>query len=1041
MSTRMSAVARLAVAVASCPYASLCAQSRDLAQYEHTAWGVREGAPGGIRSLAQGADGVLWIASDRGLFQFDGVRFERFEPPPGQTLLPRAPNVLLALPDTSLWIGHLTAGVSVFRRGRILTYGTQDGLPGGAVTAIARDSGGTMWAATSRGLARLVGERWEAIDTAAGYPGGYTEPVLVDGSGSVWAVAGDGIYILPRGAARFQKREPTRAGRRDGEVDLVAAPDGSVWAIHRSYGVFPLADGRGGPPPSRTLAYPDTGIYSLIWSRDHPVVAIGTSGRLVRLWLSAVGGAEAGTPDTVSPRALTIPYSRTSGMSGNLIVAALYDREGSLWVGTPTGIDRFRETKLTPIAPPGYLELAAVAPDTSGTAWVATRRGPPAALLRVGDRIVPRLDAPPMLTCIYRDLRGALWIGGTGLWERKGDAFAPVPLPPVQSGGAPFEREIQSVARERDGGLWVAIAFNAGVFRRRPGRGWEQFVARPGLERSPANVITTDSSGRTWLGYQSGELALVVGDSVRLFAAEQGLDVGRVLAISVYRDRVWIGGQSGVAAFDPREAGGRGHRLLVPMLTAGEPLRGVSGLVETADGELWVNGADGVTRIPGAEVRRALAEPGYQVRYERLDYRDGIEPPAQQVRPLPSAAAGPDGRIWFASAGGVAWVDPHRVRRNPVPPPVQLRALTAGGQRYFAGQSSGDTVRLPARTSALGVAYTAYSLAVPDRVRFKYRLEGLDTTWQDAGGRREAFFTNLPPGRYRFYVIASNDDGVWNTTGASLAFTIEPAWNQTWWFFGLVALALLATPALAAVGWQRRRARLAAERAQARFEAMLAERTRLARELHDRLLGGMAGVALQLDIGARRLAAGDNIADIADLLSTLASQARYALTETRKSVGDMRTSPHAQLLHEQLASVAQRTFSETEILVHLTQTGPERPYPTTLEAEIVSIAGEALANARNHSACRTVWVICDYGPRELRVGVRDDGQGFDPSQATPVGHWGLIGMRERAASIEARLTLTSAPGAGTEVVLILPERSGWSGFWRRLVRMGSRDGP
>ncbi len=157
----------------------------------------------------------------------------------------------------------MTAGVSVFRRGRILTYGTQDGLPGGAVTAIARDSGGTMWAATSRGLARLVGGRWESIDTAAGYPGGYTEPVLVDGSGSVWAVAEDGIYILARGAARFEKRKSTGAGHRDGELDLVAAPDGSVWAAHRSYGVFPVGDARGGTPPSRTLAYPDTGIYVL----------------------------------------------------------------------------------------------------------------------------------------------------------------------------------------------------------------------------------------------------------------------------------------------------------------------------------------------------------------------------------------------------------------------------------------------------------------------------------------------------------------------------------------------------------------------------------------------------------------------------------------------------------------------------------------------------------------------------------------------------------------------------------------------------------
>ena len=418
-------------------------------------------------------------------------------------------------------------------------------------------------------------------------------------------------------------------------------------------------------------------------------MAVGTSGRLVRLWLSTLGGGEAGTPEAVPPRALTIPFSRTAGMSGNLIVAALYDREGSLWVGTPTGIDRFRETKLTPIAAPGYLRSAGRCGGHERGVWVAARRGTPAALLAIGDRIVPRLDAPPMLTCIYRDLRGGLWIGGVGLWERKGNAFAPVPLPPVQPGGSAFGREIQAVARERDGGLWVAIAFNDGVFRRRPGRGWEQFGARQGLERSPANVITTDSSGRTWLGYQRGELVLVMGDSVRVFAAEQGLDVGRVLAISVYGDRVWIGGQSGVAALDPREVDGRGHRLFVPMLTAGEPLRGVSGIVQTADGELWLNGADGVTRIPAAEVRRALAEPGYQVRYERLDYRDGLEPPAQQIRPLPSAAAGTDGRIWFASAGGVAWVDPRRVRRNPVPPPVQLRALTAGGRRYFAGQSVG----------------------------------------------------------------------------------------------------------------------------------------------------------------------------------------------------------------------------------------------------------------------------------------------------------------------------------------------------------------
>jgi signal transduction histidine kinase len=351
-------------------------------------------------------------------------------------------------------------------------------------------------------------------------------------------------------------------------------------------------------------------------------------------------------------------------------------------------------------------------------------------------------------------------------------------------------------------------------------------------------------------------------------------------------------------------------------------------------------------------------------------------------------------------------------------------------------------VRLPPRASALSVAYTAYSLAVPDRVRFKYRLEGLDTAWQDAGGRREAFFTNLPPGRYQFHVIASNDDGVWNTVGASLALTIAPAWNQTWWFFGLVALTLIAAPAVGAVAWQRRRARLAAERAQARFDAMLAERTRVARELHDTLLGGMAGVVLQLDACARRLAADDrDTASLSQLLSTLYSQARQVLAETRQSVSAMRISPHGRLLHEQLAEVARRTFSETDVAVHLEQAGPPRPYPPTVETEMVGIAGEAMTNARHHSGCRTMWINCRYARNALRLVVRDDGRGFDPSQATPTGHWGLIGMRERAASIGAELTITSVPGTGTEVVLVLPERSRWSLLWSRLVRMRRRHGP
>lgn len=1025
---------QLATFLACCPCALAPAQSFDVSQYAHTAWTVQDGAPGAVRNLAQGVDGVLWIASERGLFQFDGVRFERFEPPPGQALLPYGTHILLPLRDTALWIGHFTTGVSVLHRGRIVTYGTQDGLPGGTVTAIARDSAGAMWASTTRGLARLNGRRWEEIGPDAGYPGGFTEPVLVDGRGSVWAVSEDGIYVLARGAKHFQKRDVTEPGGRGSRVQWLAiAPDGSIWGVQRPIGLFRVADARGDPPSDGAVAYADTLPFGVTFARGRPAVLTSTTGRLVGLWL----------PDTTSPRGSRtvagtpneIPFSRAAGMSGDRIMAALYDREGTLWVGTPAGLDRFRETKLTPITWPGQMNWPAVAADTNGAVWVAARNASPSTLFAIGDRVIPRLPAPSTLTSIYRDLHGGIWVGGEpGLWERKGDALVTVPLPAPLVPGSPVRQQVHAIARDRADRLWVSMV-NDGVYRRRVGAGWERFEPSRELGRTFANAIATDTSGRTWLGYGTGQVALVVKDSVRVLTAADGLNVGSVLAISVHGDRVWVAGQFGVAALAPREAARPGQLPFVTLATAGEPLRGVSGVVETADGELWLNGADGVTRIAAAEVRRALTERGYAAQYERLDYHDGIEPPAPQIRPLPSAVAGTDGRIWFTSAGGVSWVDPRRVRRNAAAPPVHLRSLSAGGRRYLVGNPAGDSVRLPPRTTPLSVVYTAYSLAVPERVRFRHRLEGLDTAWQDAGGRREAFYTNLPPGRYRFHVIAANDDGVWNTVGASLDFTIEPAWDQTWWFFALVATAIATAAAGAALVWQRRRSRLAVERTQARFDAMLDERTRVARELHDTLLGDMAGVAMQLSAGARRAeASGGAHAPIVELLSALSTQVQRSLVEARRSVTAMRTSPdELPPLHEQLANVAHRTFAETRIAARVEHVGSPRPYPPNVESEIVGIATEAMTNARHHAGCQTVTITCSYTPRELHVRVRDDGRGFDPARATPAGHWGLVGMRERAASIGAKLSVTSAERAGTDVVLVVPGGPGRWTWWNRAV--------
>lgn len=310
----MSARVLLALALACFACAPATAQRMRLDQYQHTAWTVRDGAPGGVRQFAQGADGVLWIASDVGLFHFDGVRFERFEPPAGQPL----PSVrfLLALPDTSLWIGHRVSGASLLRRGRIVTYGAKEGLPDGPVTAFARDSGGTVWAATAAGLARFDGRRWKEVGPDEGFPGGLTIPVLVDRRGTVWAGTFQGFYFLPRGARRFQKRDVIVAGESMTGY-LATGPDGSVWATAPGTGLFLVADtsGRPAPPGTPPSAFQGLGVVYAVHP-DRPAVGFGQmAGRLMQVWLPGTPGI----PPAPAGRAVSaeIPFSRAAGMSGD----------------------------------------------------------------------------------------------------------------------------------------------------------------------------------------------------------------------------------------------------------------------------------------------------------------------------------------------------------------------------------------------------------------------------------------------------------------------------------------------------------------------------------------------------------------------------------------------------------------------------------------------------------------------------------------------------------------------------------------------------
>jgi signal transduction histidine kinase len=768
-----------------------------------------------------------------------------------------------------------------------------------------------------------------------------------------------------------------------------------------------------------TLGYADTSAFAVDFARGHSAVLTPVSGRLVRFQLPSVMATDGSTPGA-GPNVDEAVFSRAAGMSGDRVSATLYDREGTLWVGTPTGIDRFRETKLTPITWPRPVSFPGVAPDTNGVVWVAARNAAPAALFVIGARIVTPPNAPGTLTCIYRDLRGGMWFGGEyKLWTRRNGALVPVPLPPRSSQASPGSLPVHAIARDLEDRLWVSVAAD-GVYRQSTRGEWERFGARQGLGGVAATAITTDSAGRTWLGYASGDVALVVHDSVRVFTAADGLRAGSVLAISVRGDHAWIAGALGVNAFRLGELT-RGGKAFVPFHPVNEPLLGISGVVETSDGELWLNGAAGVTRIAAQDVRRALVDTTYRVEYERLDYHDGIEPPAPQIRPLPSAVEGTDGRLWFSSAGGVSWIDPRRVRRNGVPPAVLLRGVRAGGDQYQTGEGNA-AIKLPPRTGALSVAYTAYSLAIPERVRIKHRLDGLDTVWQDVGSRREAFYTNLQPGSYRFRVIAANDDGVWNEADASLSFDVLPAWYQTIWSRVLAVLLVGGLGATAAALIQRGRHLRLQSSQKAQYEATLAERARIAQDLHDTLLQGFAGVTLQLK--RAELALPDEPDVAAETIMEVQQLARASLREARERVWDMRDPQlPAHDLPTLLEVVARDRTLGSGIDVSLKTNGQRRRLPLVVEDAAFRIGREAVVNAVRHSSARRIEIEVDFGEKSLRLEVRDDGVGFAPQDAEAArrnGHFGLSGARERAARMGGVCNAYSRSEGGTIVSLELP---------------------
>ena len=977
-----------AITAASAAHAQEPAQT--LSQLYHTAWTMREGAPGGVEALAQTTDGFLWLGSGAGLFRFDGVRFEIFEAPAGQTMPSVNVSFLFATRDNGLWVGYRFGGVSLIQGGTIRSYGERDGLPRGTVLNIEQDAEGATWVATTVGLARFDEGGWHTLGAREGLPLGPVTAILADLKHRIWVSADSGVFLRASGATRFERVGPPLNPSGVDKVYttyLQGAPDGSIWGSSEESGLRQLApsdDGRD------AAVQPRPGEVSAMLIDRHGAVWLARvrNRGIERVWLHSQRGAPQ------RPEAEQV----SAGLSGG-VICWLEDREGNVWAGTAGGLDRFRRAKLNRIELSGLEENIAVAPGDSGTVWIGSRGRP---LLRFGERVTEFPEVARPVEAAYRDRDGVVWIGSPrGLWRSAGGRFVPVALPDMGSAG------IQAITEDAAGDLWISVV-RRGVYRR-AGERWVLFGDRVGLPREPAIVLTTDDSGRTWFGYTANRVALLQGDSVHIYTARDGLSVGNVLAIQVRRAHVWVGGELGLAVL----VGGR-FRPVTGRNVA--QFRGISGIVETPAGEVWLHGALGITRIPAEEVQRAVQDSTYEVGVERLDFRDGLDGSAQQIRPQPTVIAGTDGKLWFATTIQVGWIDPRTIPRNPVPPPVVIRRLTAGNRTYPIGPD----LRLPVNTRALRIDYAALSLSIPERVRFRYQLVGSDSAWQDAGGRREAFYTNLGPGAYRFRVIAANEDGLWNEAGAAFDFTIPPSFTQTRWFLAVWVAAFAGVIWLAYLV----RVRQVSGALRLQYEAALAERIRIAQELHDTLLQGFTGITLQLRAIERMLA--QRPKESAEALKGVLASADTALRDARHMIWDMRAVElEGRDLAEALETAARHAMADSSAVLAFTVVGDRVRLPLAVETTALRVGREAVLNAVKHASPRTVAVTLEYGQRSLALRVVDDGTGLLPGavDAAAAGeHLGIAGMRDRAHKAGGTLDITSEPGRGTTVSVSLPIR-------------------
>lgn len=979
--------------------------NQPLTQLHHTTWTAKDGLNGTVAALAQTTDGYLWVGTTDGLLRFDGISFEKYKPERNQLPSPSV-AALYAVPDGSLWIGYQTGGATHLVNGEAINYQSEEGFPIGHVRHFVQDRDGTMWASAAGGFVRLEGGRWQKVRKDWGFPSSTAWNMLVDHDGTLWAAAENRIVYLPRGEKKFHD-----LGIETGPVfAFTQLPDGTFLYYDDSRGREVIRAFRS-PLDLRSTPLPDIRVRArdLLIDRDGAIWIVASD--LVRIpHLSQLyeGTIRANTPGIEK-------MTSDQGLTDPTTFSVLEDKEGNIWVGTRAGLERFRRRNLSWYPFPRGTGLYSLVANDLGDVWVGSRGEEVAmGIFRPkNQKAIP--GSSDTIYLMYRDPDGAIWIASKNLfqlWKRGRFTTIPPPEPSLKLHLSATKDPIiaTSITKDRSGTLWVSFA-GTGVFQWKDGT-WKLV---PVLKDHPDWSTTyayTDAADRVWLAY-STRMAVVDHGNTREFSARDGLTVGPFKAIGGRDEQVWIGGENGLSFL-------KNGRFYTLHLARGMDLGVVNGIVSPSNDGLWLSTGTGIVHIAEDEVQKVLRDVSCKVTAELLDVDSDLPEQLQKTNfNVSDVALANDGALWFATLTGAARVDPAAIYHNPVPPPVAIRAVVADEKSYsvFANAS------LPALTKNLRIDYTALSLTIPQRVRFRYRLEGWENEFQEVGARRQAFYEKLPPGNYRFHVIACNNDGVWNETGATMSFSVAPAWYQTIWFYSFWILAF----ALVILGLHHLRLRQVARQFTIRLEERVGERTRIARELHDTLLQNLHGVMFEFQAAKNLLHRDPQRAE--ETIESAIAGTEEAIAESQRAIEELRSSEITESDFVQLLDRLGKELTGTDdenqpspsfrVIVE----GLRRRLSPSIQDQVYSIARETIRNSCHHANATEIEAEIRYDLHEFRLRIRDNGKGISREvleAGKRAGHWGLPGIDERARRMGGKLDLWSESGAGTEVQLTVP---------------------